>query len=147
MKILVGDLSSEVSPDFLQKIFQVYGSIASVSLTVDSSTNETIGEVEMPDEIEALNAVESIDGNRIEGQVFTIKNKSDFKDDANPEAASIESTRSKKSLEKRTGDERRGIESPLFKADKGIVIDRRDYADRRNNPDIQDDNEPPLETI
>lgn len=147
MKILVGDLSSEVSPDFLQKIFQVYGSIASVSLTVDSSTNETIGEVEMPDEIEALNAIESIDGNRIEGQVFTIKNKSDFNIDANPESSLIESTGSKKSGEKRTGDERRGDDSPLFKADRGIVIDRRDDIDRRNNPNVQDDNGQPLETI
>lgn len=147
MKILIDNISSEISPDFLQRIFRVYGSIASVSLTVDSSTNETIGEVEMPDANEASNAVASIDGNRIEGQVITIKNKSEFINNENPPLNSKESAGAESSLERRKKDERRGADSPLFKADKGIVLDRRGYIDRRSDPDNQVDNDPPLETI
>ena len=144
MKILVGNLSSDVSPDFLQRIFQVYGSIESVSLTVDISTNETIGEVEMPDSSEASNAVTSIDGNRIEGQALTIKNKVDFMNADNALQKSEDGTDSEFPPEKRKSSERRIIDSPLFKAEKGIVIDRRDYTDRRDNPNIQADNDPPL---
>ncbi len=141
MKILIGDLSPDVSQEFLQKTFQIYGTVSSASIAVDSTTNETIGEVDMPDATEASNAVTLIDGNRIDGQVITIKNKSEFSEDKNsqsiPEAESPS--------EKRKNDERRLIDSPLFKMDKGIVLDRRDYTDRRDNPNTQDDNNPPLE--
>lgn len=143
MKILVGDLSPDVSQEFLQKTFQIFGTVSSVSITVDSTTNETIGEVDMPDANEASNAVTLIDGNRFEGQVITIKNKSEFSSEENSQSI----TEAESSIEKRKNDERRVIDSPLFKADKGIVIDRRDYSDRRNNPSTQDDNNPPLEVI
>ena len=143
MKILVGDLSPDVSQEFLQKTFQIFGTVSSVSITVDSTTNETIGEVDMPDANEASNAVTLIDGNRFEGQVITIKNKSEFSSAENSQSI----TEAESSIEKRKNDERRVIDSPLFKMDKGIVIDRRDYSDRRNNPSTQDDNNPPLEVI
>ena len=143
MKILVGDLSPDVSQEFLQKTFQIFGTVSSVSITVDSTTNETIGEVDMPDANEASNAVTLIDGNRFEGQVITIKNKSEFSSAENSQSI----TETESSIEKRKNDERRVIDSPLFKADKGIVIDRRDYSERRNNPSTQDDNNPPLEVI
>ena len=143
MKILIGDLSPDVSQEFLQKTFQIYGSVSSVSITVDSTTNETIGEVDMPDANEASNAVTLIDGNRFEGQVITIKNKSEFSSEGNSQSIPEADSPS----EKRKNDERRVIDSPLFKMDKGIVIDRRDYSDRRNNPSTQDDNNPPLEVI
>lgn len=143
MKILVGDLSPDVSQEFLQKTFQIYGSVSSVSITVDSTTNETIGEVDMPDANEASNAVTLIDGNRFEGQVITIKNKSEFSSEGNSQLI----TEAESPIEKRKNDERRVIDSPLFKMDKGIVIDRRDYSDRRDNPDTQDDNNPSLEVI
>jgi len=143
MKILVGDLSPDVSQEFLQKTFQIYGSVSSVSITVDGTTNETIGEVVMPDANEASNAVTLIDGNRIEGQVIIIKNKSEFSEDG--KSQSILETENPG--EKRKNDERRVVDSPLFKADKGIVIDRRDYMERRDNPDTQDDNNPPSEVI
>ncbi len=143
MKILVGDLSPDVSQEFLQKTFQIFGTVSSVSITVDSTTNETIGEVDMPDANEASNAVTLIDGNRFEGQVITIKNKSEFSSAENSQSI----TETESSIEKRKNDERRVIDSPLFKMDKGIVIDRRDYSDRRNNPSTQDDNNPPLEVI
>jgi len=143
MKILVGDLSLDVSQEFLQKTFQIFGTVSSVSITVDSTTNETIGEVDMPDANEASNAVTLIDGNRFEGQVITIKNKSEFSSAENSQSI----TEAESSIEKRKNDERRVIDSPLFKMDKGIVIDRRDYSDRRNNPSTQDDNNPPQEVI
>ena len=147
MKILVGDLSPDVSQEFLQKTFQIYGTVSSVSITVDSTTNETIGEVEMPDANEASNAVALIDGNRIEGQVITIKNKSEFSGDENSQSIPEEDTGAESPIEKRNNSERRAIDSPLFKSEKGIVIDRRDYADRRYNANTQDDNDPPLEVI
>ncbi len=147
MKILVGDLSPDVSQEFLQKTFQIYGTVSSVSITVDSTTNETIGELEMPDADEASNAVTLIDGNRIEGQVITIINKSEFGGDENSQLIPEEDTGAESPIEKRINDERRVIDSPLFKSDQGIVIDRRDYTDRRDNPDTRDDNNPPSEVI
>jgi len=146
MKILVGNLSPDVSADFLQQTFQVYGTISSVSIKVDETTNETIGEVEMADAHEALTAVASLDGNRIEGQVISINNKSEIIKNESPQQKLAENTGNENPLEKRNNDERRVIDSPLFKADKGIVIDRRDYTDRRGNPDTQDDDSP-LEVI
>ena len=146
MKILVGNLSPDVTADFLQQTFQVYGTISSVSIKVDKTTNETIAEVEMPDAHEALTAVASLDGNRIEGQVISINNKSEIMKNESPQQNLAENTGDENPLEKRKNDERRVIDSPLFKADKGIVIDRRDYADRRGNPDTQDDDSP-LEVI
>ena len=146
MKILVGNLSPDVSPDFLQQTFQVYGTISSVSIKVDKTTNETIGEVEMTDAHEALTAVASLDGNRIEGQVISINNKSEIMNNESPQQNLAENTGNEKPLEKRNNDERQVIDSPLFKADKGIVIDRRDYTERRGNPDTQDDDSP-LEVI
>ena len=100
----------------------------------------------MPDAIEASNAVESIDGNRIEGQVLTIKNKSEFTNNANPELASEESAGSENPTERRKRIKRREIDSPLFKAERGIVIDRRENSDRREGSDNQDEDEPQLET-
>lgn len=146
MKILVGNLTSKISLDFLQRIFGVYGSIASVSLTVDSATNETIGEVEMPDAKEALTAVTSIDGNRIEGQVIIINNKSEIINNENPKLNPEEDAGAESPLEKRKSNERRMVDSPLFKAERGIVIDRREYINRRSkSPDNQDEDMPPLE--
>ena len=143
MKLMIGDLSPDVSKEFLQKTFQIYGSVSSVSISVDSTTNETIGEVDMPDANEGSNAVTLIDGNRIEGQVITIKNKSEFSEDGKSQSiAEAESP-----IEKRKNDERRVVDSPLFKAEKGIVIDRRDYLDRRDKPNTPDDNNPPSEVI
>ena len=49
MKILIGNLSPDVSQEFLQKTFQIYGTVSSALITVDNTTNETIGEVDMPD--------------------------------------------------------------------------------------------------
>ena len=147
MKILVGNLSPDVSPDFLQQTFQVYGTISSVTINIDSTTNEAIGEVEMPDAHEALTAVASLDGNRIEGQVISINNKSEIIKNESPQQNSEENTGNENPLEKRNNDERRVIDSPLFKADKGIVIDRRDYTDRRGDSDTQNNIDPPLEAV
>lgn len=147
MKILVGNLTPDVSPDFLQQTFQVYGTISSVSINVDSTTNEAIGEVEMPDAHEALTAVASLDGNRIEGRVISINNKSEIMNNESPQQNSAESTGDDSFTDNRINDERRVIDSPLFKADKGIVIDRRDYTDRRGDPDTQNNNDPPLEAV
>lgn len=143
MKILVENLSSEVSPDFLQKIFQVYGTIATISLTVDNSISETVGEVEMPDANEASNAVFSLDGNRIEGQVITIKNKSEFLSGTAPDITPVDNSDSNYPPDKRKESNRRTVDSPLFKSDKGIVIDRRDDEDRRKS---SDEDFPPTET-
>ena len=144
MKILIGNLSPDVSQEFLQKTFQIYGTVSSTLITVDNTTNETIGEVDMPDANEASNAVTLLDGNRIEGQVITIKNKSEFSEDENSQSIPKEDAGAESPAEKRMNDERRVVDSPLFKAEKGIVIDRRDYTDRRSK---QDDNDTPLEVI
>lgn len=153
MKIFVGNLSSDISPGLLQEAFSAYGNISSISITQDGATNKVVGVVEMPNLDEAAKAVMEIDGKEFNGHSFHIKNRDEIGKTENiPEddsAASVkpfddslnapidnlmeieEDKRQKENDRREKSGERREIESPLFKSDKGIVIDRRTYSERR----------------
>lgn len=153
MKIFVGNLSSDISPGLLQEAFSAYGNVASVSITQDGATNEVVGVVEMPNLDEAAKAVMEIDGKEFNGHSFHIKNRDEIdktkKIPENDTAASVkpiddslnapidnlmeiqENKILKENDRREKSSERREIDNPLFKSDKGIVIDRRTYSERR----------------
>ena len=153
----MGNLSSDISPGLLQEAFSAYGNISSISITQDGATNEIVGVVEMPNLDEAATAVMEIDGKVFNGHSFHIKNRDEIdKTEKIPEdetAASVkpiddsvnapidnlmeieENKRLKENERRQKSGERREIDSPLFKSDKAIVIDRRKYSERRADPD------------
>ena len=159
----MGNLSSDISPGLLQEAFSAYGNISSISITQDGATNEIVCVVEMPNLDEAATAVMEIDGKVFNGHSFHIKNRDEIdKTEKIPEdetAASVkpiddslnapidnlmeieENKRLKENERRQKSGERREIDSPLFKNEKAIVIDRRTYSERRNMPDKRGDEE------
>ena len=164
MKLFVGNLSSDISPGLLREAFSAYGIISSISITQHGATDEIVCVVEMPNLDEAATAVMEIDGKVFNGHSFHIKNRDEIdKTEKIPEddtAASVkpiddslnapidnlmeieEDKRQKENDRRQKPGERREIDSPLFKSDKGIVIDRRTYSERRNKPDRPGDAAP-----
>ena len=78
MKLLVGNLSSEVTPGLIQSTFEAFGTVLSVSLTKEEFSNEFIAQIEMPSATEASKALNNIDGKEIGGRLVIIKNKKEF---------------------------------------------------------------------
>ena len=157
MKIFVGNLSSDISPGLLREAFSAYGIISSISITQDGATDEIVCVVEMPNLDEAATAVMEIDGKVFNGHSFHIKNRDEIdkteKIPADDTPASVkpiddslnapidslmeieEDKRQKENDRRQISGERREIDSPLFKNEKAIVIDRRNYSERRADPD------------
>ncbi len=155
MKLFVGNLSADVSPGLIQATFEAYGKVLNVSLSKENFTNEFIAQIEMPNAAEASNAVKHIDGKTIGGKSVIIKNKKDLidriSDAAQPEISEQvldkistirnmepapdidEYTRMTSEDRRDFNNERRKIQSSLFSREKGIVIDRRNIADRRDS--------------
>jgi len=155
LKLFVGNLSADVSPGLIQSTFEAFGTVLNVSLTKENFTNEFIAQVEMPNAAEASIAVEQIDGQTIGGKPVIIKNKKELRDRISDAATTeiSEKVQDKSStigsmdlspdiheyagsaLDDRRDfkNERRKILSSLFSREKGIVIDRRNSADRRSS--------------
>lgn len=155
MKLIVGNLSSEVTPGLIQSIFEAFGTVSTLSITKENLTDEYVAQIEMPDISEAANAIEHVDGKEIGGRLVIIKNKNELFDeisraakneiseqvaDKNSAKANMDPALDIHEYEKMTtenrrdlGSNRRKIKSPLFSREKGIVIDRRNIADRRES--------------
>ena len=155
MKLFVGNLSADVSPGMIQSMFEAYGTVSSVSLAKENSTDKYMAQVEMPNDSEASNAIMHIDGNTIGGSSVIIKNKKELIEPT-ANVANIEyseQVQDKSSTIAKMDDaidiheyarmtmdnrrdqkmDRRKDQSPLFKKEKGIVIDRRLMEDRRDS--------------
>ncbi|MCH8305201.1 MAG: hypothetical protein IIB94_08750 [Candidatus Marinimicrobia bacterium] len=155
MKLLVGNLSSEITPGLVQSIFETYGSVTSISITKEKFTNEYIAQIEMPNAHEAANAIEHVDSKEIGGRSVIIKNReelineistvtnnenSEHVEDNSSTNADIdiaidihESARMTSENRRNLKSERRTIKSPLFSKERGLVIDRRNEIDRRDS--------------
>jgi len=155
LKLLVGNLSSKVTPGLIQSIFEAFGTVSAISITKESLTDEYVAQIDMPDISEASNAFEHVDGKEIGGRLVIIKNKKELIDEisaaANNEnieqvedkistmrsiepAIDINEYASMTSENRRNFDnERRKIHSSLFSMEKGIVIDRRNNVERRDS--------------
>ncbi len=74
MNIFVGNMSREVKKENLQDLFKDFGQIDSVTVLIDRIDGEwkAFSFVEMPNENEALDAIEALDGNDYLGQLLIV---------------------------------------------------------------------------
>jgi RNA recognition motif-containing protein len=75
MNIFVAQLNFKINSDYLKEIFDEYGEVTLAKVIVDKSTGRSkgFGFVEMPDEKEALNAIEELNGAEVEGKTIVVK--------------------------------------------------------------------------
>ncbi len=83
MNIYVGNLHFHVSEEELKKVFEEYGEVSSVKIITDkySGRSKGFGFVEMPNDTEAKNAINNINGTDIKGRNVNV-NQAREKDDA-----------------------------------------------------------------
>lgn len=74
MKIYAGNLHYGMTEDELQKIFEEYGQVTSVKVITDkySGRSKGFGFVEMPDDGEAQQAIEDLNGKDVKGRNITV---------------------------------------------------------------------------
>lgn len=82
MNIFVGSLPFSLKEAKLQELFEEYGEVSSVKIITDkfSGKSKGFGFVEMPDDEEALAAIEELDGYEVDGRSIVV-NKSEEKKD------------------------------------------------------------------
>jgi RNA recognition motif-containing protein len=70
MNIYVGNLSYNVTTDELEKVFSEYGDVSRVTIITDRQSGQSkgFGFVEMPHQEEAEAAIQSLDGNSMNGR-------------------------------------------------------------------------------
>jgi len=85
MNIFVAQLNFRINNDYLKEIFDEYGEVSSAKVITDKSTGRSkgYGFVEMPNEQDALRAIEELNGAELEGKTIVVKK-------ANPKPASNE---------------------------------------------------------
>lgn len=74
MNIYVGNLSYTVTEEDLQKAFEAFGQVASVSIIRDKFSNQSkgFGFVEMPAQEQAQAAVEGMNGKDLKGRAMNV---------------------------------------------------------------------------
>lgn len=74
MKIYVGNLPWTVDDDALSEFFEGHGEVSSAKVVTDQETGRSrgFGFVEMEDEEEALAAIDTLDGEEIEGRTLQV---------------------------------------------------------------------------
>jgi len=74
MNIFVGQLAYVVTSDDLLAIFEEYGTVDSAKVILDRETGRSrgFGFVEMPNEEEANEAIEQLNGAELEGRTLTV---------------------------------------------------------------------------
>jgi RNA recognition motif-containing protein len=74
MNIYLGNLSYEVTEQELQRAFEAFGEVESVSIIKDkfSGRSKGFGFVEMPDKANALSAINELDGKELKGRTLNV---------------------------------------------------------------------------
>lgn len=74
MHIFVANLSRQVTDNQLRETFEPYGAVSSASVVLDKITNKSrrFGFVEMPNQEEALAAIEAMNGRELDGMVLDV---------------------------------------------------------------------------
>jgi RNA recognition motif-containing protein len=74
MKIYAGNLPYTITEDELQKVFEEYGEVTSVKIITDkySGRSKGFGFVEMPDDTQAQQAIEQLNGLEIKDRAMTV---------------------------------------------------------------------------
>lgn len=75
MNIFVANLNFHLKVDNLQKLFEEYGEVISAKIIKDKQTGKSkgFGFIEMPNEEDALRAIEELNGTEIEGRPIVVK--------------------------------------------------------------------------
>ncbi len=74
MNIYVGNLDYQITEEDLRDIFEDYGEVSSVKLIIDRDSNRSkgFGFVEMPNQEEGQNAIEELEGAKLEGRTMRV---------------------------------------------------------------------------
>jgi RNA recognition motif-containing protein len=74
MKIYAGNLQYTMTEDELQKMFEEYGEVISIKIITDkySGRSKGFGFIEMPNDAEAEQAIEHLNGTDIKGRAMTV---------------------------------------------------------------------------
>ena len=79
MNIFVAKLNFNTQEADLQEAFEAYGQVDSAKIIMDQSTGRSkgFGFVEMPNDDEALNAIEALDNSELDGHTIVAKKAED----------------------------------------------------------------------
>ena len=72
MRILGGNLTSPITEEELQQLFEPYGDVKRVQIIADQTTGQTQGFVETPDAREAQAAIDGLQSVQRQDQTLTI---------------------------------------------------------------------------
>jgi RNA recognition motif-containing protein len=74
MRIYVGNLSFDTTPDQLQKVFEQYGDVTGVTVPEDRFTGKPrgFGFVEMASDDAATSAINALDAKALDGRTLTV---------------------------------------------------------------------------
>jgi RNA recognition motif-containing protein len=74
MNIYVGNLPYAVNRDGLRELFAPYGEVATARIVIDRDNNRSkgFGFVEMPDNEQARQAVEALNGQEVDGRKIVV---------------------------------------------------------------------------
>ena len=74
MNIYVGNIPFKISEDHLRNIFEEYGEVDSVKLVTDkfSGRSKGFGFVEMPDDEDALKAINELNNTELDGRNIVV---------------------------------------------------------------------------
>lgn len=83
MNIFVGNLSREVTEEDLQKAFEAFGQVTSVTIIKDKFTGEPrgFGFVEMPAKAAAQSAITGLNGKELKGRALNVNEARPRSDD------------------------------------------------------------------
>jgi RNA recognition motif-containing protein len=75
MNIFVARLSQSITSDALVSLFATYGAVAHAKVIMDKETgkSKSFGFVEMPDIVEAMEAISALNNKEIEGRKIEVK--------------------------------------------------------------------------
>jgi len=75
MKLFVAGLSPDFDDIDLKEMFELYGEVASAKLIVDRQTGKSkgFGFVDMPDDNDARQTIEALDGANLKGKQMSVK--------------------------------------------------------------------------
>jgi RNA recognition motif-containing protein len=75
MKLFVAGFPGDFDDVDLKEMFELYGTVASAKLIIDRATGKSkgFGFVEMPDKMEALQTIETLNGAGIKGKKISVQ--------------------------------------------------------------------------
>lgn len=74
MNIYVANLNYKIQDDTLRELFEEFGEVSSAKVISDRETGQSrgFGFVEMPDENDAMSAIEELDGAEVQGRAIKV---------------------------------------------------------------------------